>query len=297
MLLDDLRSEYVANNQRIQSAKTIRLLKTCIGNFEKHLGRVGSVADLTDEELARYIVQRRTQGRAASTIDGEVAKLLALKRYAALRGLSTQPILRFAKTPPPTPVAFLRWQLRKLWRAAYAADVAIGAVPGCIFWPALLDVLWDSGERIWSVYSLDRGDIDLHMRWVTLRDRKGQGRVMHKRLRRRTVRSLGRLIQAHEQEKVFGVVSLATIYNQYEVLLAKAGLPTDRHSKFHCLRKSHASYLHVRGGNSRESLGHTTEAITIKHYHDPRIVIANQPADILFSPFGFWDRILCWFGW
>ena len=297
MQLDDLRSEYVANNQRIQSAKTIRLLKTCISNFEKYLGRRADTADLTDEELARYIIVRRTQGRAASTIDGEVAKLLALKRYAAVRGLSTQPILRFAKSQPPTPIAFLRWQLRKLWKAAHAAESAIGEVPGRIFWPALLDAVWDSGERIWAVYSLERCDIDLRTRWVTFRERKGQGRVMHKRVRRATVRSLAKLMQSHDLPQVFAVVSLATIYNQYEVLLAKAGLPTDRHSKFHCLRKSHASYLHVRGGNSRESLGHTTEAITIRHYHDPRIVTIHQPADILFSPFGWWDRILCWFGW
>lgn len=172
----------------------------------------------------------------------------------------------------------------------------MGPVPARLFWPALLDAVWDSGERIWAVYSLERCDIDLHTRWVTFRERKGQGRIMHKRVRRATIRSLQKLMEAHDLPQVFAVVSLATIYNQYEVLLAKAGLPTDRHSKFHCLRKSHASYLHVAGGDSRASMGHSSDEVTVKHYYDPRVTNRKQPIQYLFHPMGFMDRILCWFG-
>jgi integrase len=296
MSLDELRAEYIAKNQRIQSLKTIRLLNVVVSNFEKYLQRQATVDDLSDEGIAEFRKHRRTEGMADSTVDGEVAKLLALKRYAAARGISAQSILRFRRTPPPTPVALLKWQIRKLWKAAYRADGVVGPVPARIFWPALLDVLWDSGERIYAVYSLERPDIDARTRWVTFRQRKGNGRVMHKRMRRVTIRNLQRLIEAHDEPQVFGVVSPATIYSQYSVLLAKAGLPTDRHSKFHCLRKSHASYLHAAGGDSRASLGHSTEAVTIQHYHDPRVTLRKQPLDFLFNPLGLWGRILCWFG-
>lgn len=297
MHLDDLCAEYIENNERIQSPDTRRLIRVVVGNFQKHLGRSGAAADLTDTDIKRYGAARRKAGFALTTIDGELSKLMALKRYAALRGLTSPPLFRVAKSPTPTPIAFTRWQLRRLWKFARRSTASIGNVPGYVYWPAILDLLWDSGERIRAIYRLDRRDIDLINRWVTFRERKGNGKVLVKRIRRCTARSLRRLMRAHDGDKLFAAISLGTIYNQYDTLLADAGLPTDRHSKFHCLRKSHASYLHLAGGDSRASLGHSTEAVTVRHYIDPRIAGEKQAIDFLFSPLGWWDRLLAWIGW
>lgn len=297
MLLDVLCSEYVVCNERISSRETIRLINVCLRNFQKYLGRPGEASDLTDEQIKRFGVARRQAGIALTTIDGELSKLVALKRFAAERGLTPYPVLRVAKSHTPTPVAFLRWQLRRLWRFARKCKSDIGGIRGNIYWLALLDLLWDSGERIRAIYLLKRSDIDLRGRWVTFRDRKGNGQVLFKRIRRVTARRLNRLMQSSEGDQFFAVVCLGTVYNQYETLLEDAGLPTDRHSKFHCLRKSHASYLHLAGGNSRASLGHSTEATTVRHYHDPRIVESVQPIDLLFNPLSWWDRLMASLGW
>lgn len=268
MLLVDLCADYVTNNERVQSPETRRLLRVVIRNFEKFLARPGVAADLSDEQIKHFGMSRRAAGLALSTIDGELSKLMAIKRYAADRGLTPRPVLRIAKSRSPAPVAFVRWQIRRLWKQSRRSTANLGGVPGSIYWPALLDLLWDSGERIRAIYHLRRVDIDLRGRWVTFRERKGQGAVMVKRIRRQTAKHLRKLMQSHSDDQPFSVVSIGTIYHQYETLLSDAELPTDRHSKFHCLRKSHASYLHVAGGDSRASLGHSNEATTIKHYHD-----------------------------
>ena len=296
MLLATLCAEYIEQNPRVQSAETIRLIGVVCRNFQRFLSRTGKAADLTDANLRAFSRSRRGAGKSLATIDGELSKLMALAKYAAQRGLVPMPLLRVPKSPACVPVAFLRYQIRRLWRAAYRSTTAIGGVPGCIYWPALLDVLWDSGERIRAIYSLSRTDIDLCGRWITFRNRKGQGRPMVKRIRRVTAKNLRRLLQSHVMPEPFAVACMGTIYNQYHTLLADAGLPTDRHSKFHCLRKSHASYLHLAGGDSRASLGHSSDAVTVRHYFDARIVAGRQPIQLLFNPLGLWDRLAGWLG-
>ena len=297
MTLLELCADYVTNNERVQSPETRRLLRVVIRNFEKFLGHPGDPSELSDQQIKRYGMARRASGLALSTVDGELSKLMAIKRYAADRGLTPRPMLRIAKSQTPTPVAFVRWQIRRLWREAGRSQASIGGVHGAVYWLALLNLLWDSGERIRAIYRLQRSDIDLRGRWVTFRERKGQGRTIVKRVRRSTAKCLRTLMQAHAHDQLFAVVSIGTIYHQYETLLSDAGLPTDRHSKFHCLRKSHASYLHLAGGDSRASLGHSSEAITVRHYHDPKITETEQPVDLLFDPLPWWARMLAFCGW
>lgn len=294
MQLDSLCADYIRNNDRVSSAETVRLIGVVARNFGRFLGRDPLAADLTDSNIRAFVAARRQAGRSLATIDGEVAKLMAVAKYAALRGFVSPPTMRVPKSATPAPQAFLRGQLRRLWRSAYRSQAAIAGVPGCAYWPALLDLLWDSGERIRAIYQIERADIDLAGRWVTFRRRKGGGRTLVKRIRRTTANNLRRLLQASTLDRPFAGVCMGTIYNQYHHLLADAGLPTDRHSKFHCLRKSHASYLHVAGGDSRESLGHSSDAVTVRHYFDSRITGKRQPIDLLFDPLGLVGRLRAW---
>lgn len=291
MELSAFIADYVANNDRVRSAETIRVLNVAGRNLSAHLGRPATTKDLADASVRAYLKARREAGKSLATIDGEAAKLLALAKYGALRGLCPAPQLKLPKSPTPLPVAFTRQQLQKLWRAAHACETTIGGVAGRVYWPALLDVLWDSGERIRAIYCLERGDIDLDNRWVTFRNRKGNGRPMVKSVRRPTAKHVRALMQAHSAPTLFGVACLGTIYHQFEHLLADAGLPIDRHSKFHCIRKSHASYLHLAGGDARASLGHSSDAVTVRHYIDPRIASGKQPIKLLFNPLGTWGWI------
>lgn len=76
----------------------------------------------------------------------------------------------------------------------------------------------------------------------------------------------------------------ATIYNRYRKILEEAGLPTDRNHKFHCLRRSVASYFEAVGGDATKLLGHSTRRVTEKSYLDPTITETKHASDLLFRP-------------
>jgi len=63
--------------------------------------------------------------------------------------------------------------------------------------------------------------------------------------------------------------------------LAAAGLPTDRRSKFHRIRRTVASAVAEAGGNPSEALDHASPKTT-KRYLDPRIV-GTQPVDSILA--------------
>ncbi|MCI0541143.1 MAG: site-specific integrase [Verrucomicrobiales bacterium] len=297
MLLVELCADFVASNPSIRSPHTQRLLLTSIGHFGRFLKRSAAVRDFTDKRLAGYVQHRRELGKADATIEREAAKLMTLWRYAASRGLCAPPTIRLAKARIDTPVAFLRGEVCRLFRAAKNYDSPIRGVPGRLVLTALLCVIWDTAERIGALCEVDRADINLDGCWITIRSRKNGGRTMVRKLRRSTAKAVGALLANNSHRKPFGYVHRGTLYYHLKRLLVKAGLPADRRHKFHCLRKSHASYLHAAGGDARESLDHCSEEITRARYYDLRITRPRDAIRFLFDPLSPFSRLLAWLGW
>lgn len=292
MLLAELCADYLAGNPSIRSPHTERLLRTSVAHFGRFLERCPFANDLTDKRLTAYIRHRQRLGMAAATVEREAAKLLTLARYGAARGLLELPLLRIEKAPPAVPIAFLRGEVRQLFRAASGYRATIGGVPGNLVLVALLSVIWDTAERIGALCEVHRSEIDLRGRWITITSRKNSGRTLVRRLSRSTVRELRKLLAASTNDKPFGFVHRGSLYHHLAKVLESAGLPADRRHKFHCLRRSHASYLHAAGGDARESLDHADEKTTRDHYFDPRITGMKNAISRLFHPFGWWDRLL-----
>lgn len=74
------------------------------------------------------------------------------------------------------------------------------------------------------------------------------------------------------------------LWNRFDGLLQRAGLPHDARSKFHRIRRSVASYFEAAGGDATNLLGHSDRKVTRKHYLDRRIVQEKQASDVLFRP-------------
>ncbi len=292
MNLDSLLADCIATNPAIRSPETKRLLALSCRHFAHFLQRPALAADLTDKQIVAYMQHRQRLGRSEKTVEREAAKILTLARYAALCGQADVVRLRLVKSPVDVPTALTRPQLWSLWRAARRYQAAIGGIPGNVYSLALLDTLWWTGERLGAVWQLERADIDVRSRWITFRHRKARGRVQLRRVPRSAARSLGKLLAVSPGERPFAVFGAQTsLYHHLNRLLLQAGIPVDRRHKFHCLRRSHASWLHQRGGNASESLGHSDSRITTEYYLDPKIVVPAQPADSLFSPGGWWGYL------
>lgn len=290
VLLSQICTTYCESTDSVRSEHTQRLLEHAIRRYSEWLGHEAELDDLSDRNLISYMRSREKQGMAHATIERESAKLLTLWRYAALNGWVKPPTVRIRKAKCRTPRAYSRSELRRLFSEAKRTKRTIRRLPGNVFWPAMLYSCWDSGERINGVREIRRDDFDLIGRWLTLRNRKGNGEVLVKKLRRRTVKYVRALLVLSDAEKPFAIVSKSAQYKSYKEILKDAGLATDRDSLFHRIRKSHASHLHRRGGDAAESLGNTPE-VCRKHYLDPRLTGGKQAADLLFDPLSVWSRL------
>ena len=152
------------------------------------------------------------------------------------------------------------------------------------FFPAILAVVWNSAERIRAVSLVDRADVDLRGRTITFRHRKQRGPTLRRVLSRSTCRACAKLLAITPHDRPFGHVNLSTVYYHFDRLLTAAGIAKERRNKFHALRRSHASYLKLAGGDAVRSLGHDSEATTQEFYYDPRIVDAKERGEPAVQP-------------
>ncbi len=303
MLLSELTEKYCAENPQVKSTETIRLLKSSVRQYVVYLKRPGIVADFTAENITSYIRYRRQAGKAESTIERESAKLMTLWRWAAGEGMIQPPKIRIEKAQVDTPVCFLRCELRRLFKAARTYDRTIGGVSGDVFLLALLTTIWDTAERIGAVRSIHRTEFDVAKRgvlsrrgWVTIRHRKRSGKTLVRPLRRSTAYYVRQLLAATDAKQPFAIVDRSALYQHLDRVLERAGLPVDRKHKFHCVRRSHASYLKRAGGDAQTSLGHADPATAQLRYYDPRVTERWHAIDFLFNPFGLRERLLGWIG-
>lgn len=75
------------------------------------------------------------------------------------------------------------------------------------------------------------------------------------------------------------------IWPKYAAILKSIGLPHDRKSLFHRLRKSVATHLTIVGLDATKALDHSSPSVT-KAYIDPRIA-KQEPIHLkLFRPTG-----------
>lgn len=283
MLLSELAAKYRLRNLRSATKSSLRLWEIALRLFDRYLERPATADDLTDDTFAGFIVWRRRTA-AAATVNRDLVSLLALWRWCHRMGhVDRWPDVALEKVPERTPLAWTRDEFGALMRAARAATGNIGCIPAARWWPALLLVLFDTGERIAAVMALQWQHVDLDQCWILFpaETRKGQQRDSLVKISDDTADALRRI---RGRGDVFPwPYCTAYIWRRYGDLLKQAGLPNDRARKFHAIRKTTASHLEAAGGNATEALRHQHRKTT-QAYLDPRIVKPSQAVDLLWRP-------------
>lgn len=273
---------------RGRSSRTIDLYLISIRSFARFLGREPRVSDLTDDTVNRFLCHFRELPRSPATVNKERANLTALWRFGCRKQfLTVWPDVPRDVMPEVVPIAWLPDELDKLFAQARKMTGWIGGVPAANWWTALLLVCWDTGERITAILSLRWADIDLSEGWAVAPagSRKGGRSDEAYRLHPDTVIALT-AIRYPARTEVFPWPHHPTyIWQRYERLLKMAGLPADRRSKFHRIRRSVGSYIKAAGGDATETLRHRDSRVT-RRYLDPRICGPKQAVDFLFRPHG-----------
>lgn len=271
---------------RSRTKNTRRLYATTIRNLERFLQRRASLEDLNDLTVNRFLTWFRCLPRSAWTTNKERANLLAIWRFACRKQfLQVWPDVALESQPERVPQAWTQDQLARLFAAAAEEPGVIGGAMARHWWTALLLVSWDTGERIGAVRDLEWRHVDLASGWllVPAELRKGKRRDRSYRLASDTVAQLKKIYHPQRQNIFPWDDDRNSIWRRFGRILKRAGLPADRRSKFHRIRRSVASHFEAAGGNATELLDHAKRATTLA-YLDPRIVPKVQAIDLLFRP-------------
>lgn len=281
---------YVPLKLRAASPNTLRLYEQAFARFAEFLGHEPQPADLNDVDVAGFLSHRRAIGRAPDTVEKERDRLVAIWRFLCTRRrLDGSPYVLDMPTVAPellperTPQAWLLPELAAMFSHVATLRGMVGIFRACLWWTALLRVAWITGERIGALLQLRWRDFDLVGRWVVVPvlARKGRRRDMLFELDGETVDALLAIGPGPPDALVFPwPQSYSSIWDGFKRILRGAGLPTDRRSKFHRIRRSTASHFEAAGGNATELLGHADRQTTEK-YLDPRIVKRPSAARLL----------------
>lgn len=283
--LDELmESTYFALNSRIRDEKTRHQYRVAMRNFREAIGHEPKLADLTDDNVTRLVILLSVRKLAAKTINERRGRINAMWAWLARRGtVTTWPTVPPIPEPERVPVAWTREQLNQLFHAADRERLLIAGIPAPLWWRSLHFAAWDSGERITALISCCWPHLQGEWLHVPAELRKGKRRDRIYRLATDTLACLDS-IRTPPRERIWPwPYSPSYLWIRYRIIRQRAGLPTDRRSAFHRIRRSVASYYEQAGGNATELLGHSSRHIT-RSYLDPTIVQFAQPADLLFRP-------------
>lgn len=258
---------YLAVNSNIRKVRTRDSYVNLLNNLAGYLEREATIADLTDETAAAYWVWRE-QGVARNTVHIEACSLLAFWRWCARKHLCDDPDVTAPPKQKRRPKALSVTQMRQLFAAAINSPGDIGKVPANVFWPALLHVFWQTGERIGAVKQLKWNRIDLEGGWIEYppETRKFGMEELVRPINADAIAAL-LLLKRHAPDEPFAEVRRSGFYNQFATLKSAAGLP--EWVTPHTIRKSVASALPTLD-DAREMLGHSNAAITARNYRDDR---------------------------
>lgn len=277
--------------ERYKARKLLGAASTTEGKFRRAIvalgllvGRLPTVADLTDDNIADLVASVIAKGRSAHTANDYRAKLVALWTFCAKRRwVDTFPDVEEAPTEKRNPVAWTREELARVIAATQHARRPVGGVPGSVWFRALILVLWDTGERIGAVLRAERSQLAGATLIVPAGHRKGKTRDMVYTLHPDTVAALAAM-ESPDALLFPRDCCPETVANRWRGCLRREGLPHDRQHLFHCMRRSVASHAKAAGGDATALLDHSSAQITRDSYIDRRIVAPARAVDVLFRP-------------
>ena len=282
----DLLTQYGKVRLRGASPSSVNQYHCTLRNFDRVLGHPATLPDLTEEHITDAMWWLVERGRSRATANTLRRGLVALWNYAARQRIVERfPEISKIVEPERAPIAWSQEQLAALFGACQAQKGTIAGIPAALWWTALHAVAWDTGERIAAMLSLAWVDWNPATRWLIARaeTRKWKRKDKSWRLHPDTAAAI-ELIRDPARELIFPWPHRYDyLFQKYETLLKSAGLPFDRKHKFHCIRRSVASWFEAAGGNATKLLGHSSRRTT-EAYLDPSIVVDEQASDVLFRP-------------
>jgi len=279
MTLDEfLTTIYIPLKLRGRSPESVRLLRHAINQFSKFLGRPATLDDCDDLVVSQFLA-KRGERLAPESVARERSGILALWNLAQARGfLRLRPCVSTELVPEKYSASPDRGRARAAVRVRERMSGWVGTVPARLWFPALVAVLFYSGERITATLAIPREGYRRPWIVVPPHTRKGKRQERVYELPPWVCDLLDELLTYHRAPTLlFWSATMTALRKRWKTMTRRAGLGDSREVQFHVVRKSTGSHLDARGGDATAYLGHSSNAITRKSYLDPRITTARKP--------------------
>jgi integrase len=287
LTLEELFTErYRPLRLRGRSQNTVRLYGCTIRSFSKWLRKQARLSDLTDLTVSMFL-DKRAIDCSPYTAEKERTQLLCLWRFACdLNLIQDRPMVPQAPLPDIVPKAWTVDEMKSLFRAARYTREPVGDIPGRVFWPALIAVLWETAERIGAIMNTVPSDLTPPFLLCRAEVRKGGKSARFYKLSEGTIELL-KLCEG--KDKIFPwPYSQNSMFRKFGDVVQRAGLGFGfgkngaRGMKFHQIRRSAASHYAANGGDATHLLDHSSPRITKKWYLDKRMVDNRmRPCEVL----------------
>lgn len=275
---------YFVLNPKIRDDKTRKQYRFAFKDFQTAIGREPTLDDLTDDNVVLMMAQLQARKLAVRTINERRGRINAFWSWLAKRGIvGTWPTTPPIPEPERTPVAWSPEQINHLFSACKQIPGTIAMLRACDWWYSLHLALWDSGERITALVQCEWSHLDGSWLVIPAELRKGRKKDKSYELHPDTLKAID-VIRDRSREKIWPWPYCENyLWVRYKMIRKRFGLPTDRKSSFHRMRRSVATHFEAAGGNATELLSHTSRKAT-QSYLDPRFLKTPQAKDKLFRP-------------
>ena len=267
IVADFLREIYIPLRMLGKKSGSHKMYRYQVAAFSRLLGRPALLSDLSDTQIARALSLRVAEGAAPATVNDLRAVLCAVANFAWRRGL--------LDVPPEVPTL----PMDEPETTAYSTEQVASILAACADradWQCLVLLLWFTGLRIGAMLSLRCEDCRLPVVMIRARAQK-QKRSQAFILPNDACQAVERIMPP-PRELLFCIAPIKRLRATFGQILAAAGLPHGPRDKFARLRRSCAQACHAAGGNATLHLGHSSAAITVRHYLGP------QPIDATYLP-------------
>jgi len=259
--------------------RTVEIYGFTLRAWDRFLGRPPDVTDLEELAVAKFLAHRLRE-RSVATAAKDRTQIRALWEFAARRGLTDRwPQIRPIRVPERVPQAWLTDELQRLLEAAGERQGSIAGVPASAFWRAAILVCYETGCRVGELLRLEWRDVSPAGILFRAETRKGKMRDIFRPVSPTVAEAIAAI--RRDRPEVFAWDRCYTnLWRHLGMICKAAGLPDDRLSKFHRLRKTHASYAAAAGLDAQRLLDHASPATT-RAYLDPRVVQPPSAPEVL----------------
>lgn len=231
-------------------------------------------------------------GRSPTTVNSHRGSLVTLWTAAARKHLAP-PVpdhedLPKRRVPTNCPNS---WRPEELVRLLDVCNAIPGRMRNCPalsrrdFWLSLILFLYESGARIGAAMAVTPADVDVEQCLVTLKSITAKTKTEQPiRVSATTLAAIQAILDP-QRPKIWPCGKYRHgLYDRLKELLNAAGLPTDRLSKFHRIRRTNATQTALHGSldMAQRQLGHTSLKMTMK-YIELRVLRPVQAVDVVFA--------------